>query len=217
MTIGSEGQVINPAGVRLADGLMGLIPPLQGKQGELLIRQLSGKGFTSGLRKNLFSFMVAAVTVPAVANNLVSVFSIWNPPGSGYHAELVDTDVSNVSATEVVDVMGWYFSSGSQALASTFTTKSVALTNNHVARVGDTVSNNIIPYTALTHSGTPVRCDIIANFGATATPVASVISKPYDGRIIVPPGTVISIAMSTAAGTASGCDLSARWVEWPFA
>ena len=40
--------------------------------------------------------------------------------------------------------------------------------------------------------------------------------KIYDGRIIIPPGTVISVAMSTAAGQASGLDISARWIEWPF-
>lgn len=214
MTIGSEGNVYSPVGVKQPDSAQ--IPPMLGVQGEALNSDIHGKHFTTAYRKNLFSFNVTAVTVPVIASGLVSVFSLWNPPNSGVVGELVDTEVGQVLATTVVDTMGWYFSNGSKALAGTFTTPSVANTNHFAGRVGDVPNNQILPYTAYTHSGTPVRFDMVTMFGAVTDASMSAPSKFYDGRVLIPPGTVISIAMTTAAGTTSGLDLSARWAEWPF-
>lgn len=214
MTIGSEGNVYNPATTKLTDSLQ--VPPVLGVQGESLNSDLHGKHFVTAYRKNLFSFNVTAVTIPVIANNLVSVFSLWNPPSSGVVAELVDTEIGQVLATTVVDTVAWYFSNGSKALAGTFTTPSVANTNHFSARVGEVPNNNVIPYTAYTHSGTPVRADMITMFGAVTDASMSAPSKFYDGRVLIPPGTVISVAMSTAAGTTSGLDISCRWAEWLF-
>ena len=217
MTIGSEGQVFNPASANLSDGGGALFPPTQGKQGEYIVRELSGKYFTGALRKNLFSFNVTAQAIPVVAATLASVYTLWNPPSSGVIGELVDTEFGQVVAATVVDTIGWYFSSGPQALAGTFSVASVANTNHFAARIGDTPTNQIAPYTHYTHSGTPVRVDIAANCGAATNTTTSVISKLYDGRILIPPGVAMSIAMSTTVGSTAGMDISSRWLEWPFA
>lgn len=216
MTVGSEGQVINPQQANLPVGGGPNVPPTQGRQGEYLTSEWRGKFGVAAQNKGAFWFNVTAVTIPAIASNLVSVFSLWNPPASGVLAELIDAEIGQVLATTVVDAVGWYFSSGSQALAGTFTTKAVANTGYGSARVGDTPANQAIPYTAYTHSGTPVRCDIICSFGATSDAVVFGQNKIYDGKMLVPPGTVISAAMSTAASTTSGLDLSCRWMEIPF-
>ncbi len=217
MTVGSEGQVLNPAQVNLSPGPGPNSPPTQGRQGEYDIALIHGKNYTGALNKNLFSFNVTAVTIPAIAATLVSVFTLWNPPGSGVIGEMVDTEVGQVLATTVVDTVGWYYSAGAAALAGTFTTPSVALTNHFAARIGDTPANQIKPYTAYTHSGTPARVDIIGAFGATTDAGFALPSKSYDGKLALPPGVAISVAMSTAVGTTSGLDLSCRWLEWPFA
>lgn len=213
MTIGSEGNVYSPAGTRIPDSSQ--IPPMLGVQGEALNSDIHGKHWTAGYRKNLFNFNISAATVPVIASGLVSVFSLWNPPNSGVIGEMIDTEVGQVLATTVVDTMGWYFSAGNLALAGTFTTKAAINTNYMAGRVGDIPNGQIIPYTAYTHSGTPVRCDLITMFGAVTDASMSAPQKFYDGRLLIPPGTVISVAMSTAAGTTSGLDLSARWAEWP--
>ena len=215
MAIGSEG-LVQPLAQTNNPVSSNPVPPSLGRQGELWCAEIRGKYATAAINRGLFKFNVTAVTVPVVASGLVSVFSLWNPPSSGVIAELVETTVGQVLATTVVDVCAWYASFGNLALAGTFTTKSVALTNHFSARIGDSPNPNITPYTAYTHSGTPVRVDIIGSFGATTDAGLSLPSKQHDGKLLVPPGTVVSVAMSTAAGTSSGLDLQCDWMEWPF-
>jgi hypothetical protein len=214
MTIGSEGNVYNPYTTGVPDSTQ--TPPNLGRQGEALNSDVHGKFATAGNRKALFSFNVTAVTIPVVASGLVSVASLWNPPSSGVMVELVDTELGQVLATTVVDTVGWYMSTGNLALAGTFTTRGVGNTNYFSGRVGDFPAGQAIPYSAYTHSGTPVRVDIIGAFGAVTDASMTLTEKFYDGRLLVPPGSVISVAMSTAAGFTSGLDVGFRWMEYVF-
>ncbi len=182
-----------------------------GYSGIALGSQVYGTYYIGNNNRYSYGFNVTGVTIPVIASTLVSVFSLWNPVASNVNVELVDTDIGMVLATTVVDTAGWYFSAGADALAGTFTTAGTPYSN----APGTTVANKAIPYSAYTHSGTPARVDIIGGYGATTNP-GGAISKQYNGRLIVPPGTVISLAMSTAAGTASGNGLSMRWTEWPL-
>lgn len=219
MTIGSELNTLNPVPINYTDGLQ--LPPTGGKQGEDVVGKLHGDYYNAAVRKNLFSFLRTGITIPVVASGLVSVYSLWNPTNSGIMAEIVDTDVGIVNATSVVDVVGWYASSGSAALAGTFTTKAIAFGGTSPtyfsARTGEVPSGQVQPFTSYTHSGTPDRVDIICSFGAVTAPVVVPPGKEYKGRLLLMPGTVFSVAMSTGAGTGSGLDLSARWSEWIFA
>lgn len=211
-----RGLVQNPESVNQTPG-GALISPSMGRHGELFVSSVHGKYFYANLRRRLFNFMVTGVTVPVVASNLVSVFALYNPANSGVVAEIVDAEIGQVLATTVVNMFNWYQSNGAAAAGSTFTTPGVAGTNFNSGRVGELpVGNRVVPYSALTHSGTPVRADTIGSHGATTNANSSMIRKEYDGRLILPPGTVMSIATSTAAGTASGLALAATWIEWPF-
>ena len=189
---------------------------LGGKQGDLIASELHGKFYTTAYRGNLYWANVTGVTIPLKAAALVSVFTLYNPPNSGVVAEIVDTEIGQVLATTVVDAVGWYFSTALLTALGTFTTPGVAGTNFGSCRLGDTPANKVQFFSAYTHSGTPVRADIIGTFGAVTDPVAVVMSKVYDGRLILPPGIAMSVAMSTAAGTASGLDIGARWAEYPL-
>ncbi len=207
------GSVLNPASTSQPDGSTPLFGC--GRQSEMLTSGIHGTYYTAAYRRNVFRFNVTGVTVPKVAGTLVSVFSLWNPPSSGVVGELISVDTATVLATIVVNAYGWYFTSGSAALAGTFTTPSVAGTNHFSARIGETPANQIQPYTAYTHSGTPVRVDIIGGQGAVTNPTSLNPRKDYNGRLVIPPGTVISFAASTAAGDAAGTDIEAVWTEWP--
>lgn len=206
------GNVANPASTSQPDGATPLFT--SDRQSALLVSETHGKFYTSAYRKNMFHANRTAVTIPVVASGLVSVFTLYNPQNSGVIGELVDTELSIVLATTVVDAVGWYASFGSVADAGTFTTIGVPNTNLFSARIGDTPGNLIKFYSAYTHSGTPARVDIIGGFGATADATSQLPVKIYDGRLLIPPGVAMSVAMSTAAGTASGLDISARWAEW---
>ena len=182
---------------------------LGGKQGDALVSELHGKHFTANYRGKLFAATAAAVTLPVNAASLVSVFTLWNPPASGINMEIVEVSVVNVLATTVVDAVGWYFSTAALTAAGTFTTAGTTQPLNVGA--GFTSAGRF--YSAYTHSGTPVLVDIIGGYGAATDQTG--ITKFYDGRLILPPGIAMSVAMSTTASTGSGITLSASWQESP--
>lgn len=210
------GQVITPAGSNFGDGTtqaQGLI----GKQGETLAADIHGQFYNMAVRGKVGKFNRTAVTIPVVANNLVSVFGLYNPAGSGVIAEIIQTEIAQVLATTVVDALGWYFSTAALSLLATFTTPAVANTNFFSGRVGDAPGLGVIPHNAVTHSGTPVRVDVVFSFGAvTDAVVFGGVAKNHNGTLLLPPGILMSLAMSTAAGTASGLDPGVVWAEFPY-
>jgi hypothetical protein len=209
------GVVTNPVAAKLGDGLM-QANNVFGVQGEQLKADLHGKWYNAAVRKSVFMFNVTAVTVPVVGSGLVSVFTLYNPPSSGVLAEIIRTDIGTVVVPTVVNTFGWYFSTAALTAAGTFTTKAVALSTFFSGRVGDTPSAGVVPYTAYTHSGTPVRCDIVATLAGTTSPAMLQLFKNHEGTLILPPGIAMSFATSTAAETASALDLGVTWAEWPF-
>ena len=204
------GRVIAPGTVKKA---IGDSPELgMGEQGEQLTSEIHGKFYTINKSGNVFTANVTAVTVPVVAATLVSVFSLYNPRNSGVNLELIDTDITSVLATLVVNTYGWYFSADKNADTATFTTKG---TPNSGLLDGGPAGNKGQFYSALTHVGTPVRWKIIGGDHATTSTAVGGIHRDWDGAAIVKPGTIISIAASTAAATTSGTDLGVTWAEWP--
>lgn len=209
------GLVLNPASALLGDGTQAA-NNVFGKQGEQLNADLHGKWFNGNSRKSLFAARATGLTVPVIAASLVSVFTLYNPPGSGVMAEIVRTEIGQVLAATVVDDVNWYSSSAVLTAAGTFTTPGVAGTNYFSGRVGDTPNGQVKFFSAYTHSGTPVWADYVATYGAT-TDSATQLVKWHEGTLLLPPGIAMSLAMSTTISTASGLSMAATWVEWPFA
>lgn len=210
------GQVLSPVSANYSDGVTQTNAVI-GKQGEALAADIHGQFYNAAVRGKVFKFNRTAVTVPVVASGLVSVFTLHNPPGSGVLAEIITTEVGQVLATTVVDTLAWYASSVSLTALGTFTTAAVIGTTVLGGRVGDTPSPGVVPYTAYTHSGTPVRQEMVLSFGAvTDAVVFPAVVKNHNGVTILPPGVAMSLAMSTAAGTATGLDLGVTWAEWPY-
>lgn len=164
------------------------------------------------LRGKVFSATVAAVTVPVNANNLVSVASLYNPVGSGVFLDIIEVEAHAVLATTVVNALGVYFQDPTKGPASTFTT----LGSIQNARLGEGVPANGRFYSALTHVGTPVLAAIVGGWGAVTDGGATPIRRQFNGKLLVPPGAVISLAMTTAASTASGITAEIRWAEVPY-
>lgn len=208
--------VYNPNTSNVSDGS---VPAndLVGKQGEKIVADLHGKWYNAANRKNVFKFSAAAaVTVPVgSASNLVSVFTLYNPASSGVMGEIITTELGHSNATTVVNVIAWYFSPAALSALGTFTTPGVANTNYFSARVGENPAGQIVPYSAYTHSGTPVRVDMVATFGAvTDATVWNAAVKTHDGALLLPPGVAISLGTSTA--TETNCHVGVTWAEWPF-
>lgn len=181
-----------------------------GLQGDAWMSPLHGTHYAATYSGNTFFASVTAVTVPVIAQSFVSVFSLWNPNNSACNLELIKADVGIVTATTVVNHVGLYYMSSA---APTLTTAATAY--NRKLGAGNTSQGK--PYSALTHVGaTPVLAAIVATFGAVTTTGDNPISYDFDGSILVPPGTVVSFAMSTAAGNTSGLALGLTWAEWPI-
>lgn len=205
-----QGQINNPFTTSMPDGSDS--DATLGRNGEQLVSEIHGKFFTACARGALFTFNVAAVTIPVVAATLVSVFSLYNPVGSGKLLELVDLDVSTVLATTVVDTVGLYVSSPVLAAKGTFTTAGTVLSGI----IGSTAAGVGIPYSAYTHSGTPTLYKIVGGYGAVTETSVNQIHYDFDGKVCIAPGAIVSVAMSTAAGTASGNDIGITWIETPI-
>lgn len=204
------GRVINPGTIKKNIG--DEAPFGMGGAGQLLATPLGGAYYEFNRNGAVFTANVTAVTVPVVAATLVSVFSLYNPRNSGVWAELIDTDITSVLATLVVNTYGWYFSADKNADTATFTTKGTA---QNGAVDGGPARNKVQFYSALTHVGTPVRWKIIGGHHATTSTATGGIHRDWNGSALLPPGSVISLAASTAAGTTSGLDLGVTWAEWP--
>jgi hypothetical protein len=205
------GNTVNPFGQKIGDGMN--VAVVSGQSGEYLQAETRGKYAQAGMRGISFSANVTAKTVGVISATYVSVFALYNPPGSGVNLELIDMDVGSVVAATVVNTLGLYFSPPVSAAAATFTTDA---------------SNTILPamltvptsgkgkfYSAATFSGTPSRCAIIATYTATTATVLSSVHYEFDGSLIIPQGVLITPAMSTAASTASSVDIALRWMETP--
>ena len=209
----NEGLVQNPASVTTPDGQTGDIN--LGKQNEQLVSAVHGTYYNAAIRGGLYQFNVTAVTTPAIAATLASVFSLYNPVSSNKVLELVDMDVGLLSATTVIDVLGLYWQGAPASSASTFTTQAVFGTNVFGGAPGKGQPMGQA-YTALTHAGTPVRVAVINSWNTTSVVVGNPVHYDFNGKIVLFPGDVISAALSTTAWTGSKMDLAMRWAEWPF-
>ena len=161
-------------------------------------------------RGRVFHFSVAAVTLPVNANNLVSLFGVYNPPGSGVMMEMIEAEAHYVVATTVVNALGLY-ALGNQT-GATFTT----LGTIQSSRLTEGVASACRAYTSVTYSGTPLLADIIGGWGAVTDGGATPIRKAWKGSVQIPPGVLASLAMTTAAATASGITALMRWAEVPY-
>lgn len=207
------GTVQNPTTVSSTDNVENSIA--LGKQNQQLVDLIHGKYWTSSVRGALFSANVTAKTVPVIAATLVSVFTLWNPASSRVNVELVTLDMGLVLATTVVDTVGLYWQNGASVTSGTFTTVGVKGTNWFCAKPSQPIGQAQF-YSAFTHSGTPVRIRAVGQFGATTSTNDTPITYNFDGTVILEPGDLISVAMSTAASTASGVDLGLTYAEVPL-
>lgn len=211
VTASVKGIVKNPTAA--VAGLSTESQLAQAAHGQLQTANVHGQWFEANFRNRLFSYNVTAVQLPVVASGLVSVFTLYNPPDSNIVAELVSAQIGQVLVTTVVNDISWYSSSAVLTAAGTFTT----LAQARSGRAQAAASNGVKPYSAYTHSGTPIREDIIATMGGITNPVVAVVQKKYDGELLLPPGIAMSVAASTATTFTAGTGIEATWAEWPAA
>lgn len=205
VTVGNLTNVSNADGTTVTN--------LAGKAGEAMVAEIGGKYYTRTYRGGVFTFTQAAITLPVNAATLASKFGIYNPLGSGKNLELICCDAAYVLATTVVNGMGLYYSTGSNASGSTFTTAGTQISNF----INGSGSSSVAQcYSAVTHVGTPTLAAIMFYSGAVTSTAFNTLHYDFDGRVVVAPGTLLAVANTTAAGTGSGTTLAMTWAEVPI-
>lgn len=183
-----------------------------GQRGEAIVSEMRGKYANAALAGFLFTVSVAAVTVPVNANNLVSTFSLNNPQNSQKTVELVSFSAGTVLATTVVDLLGLYFQSGLGSTTAILSSQTAIASKNCL--LGGTVNSQATGLSAGTHTGTPSLLVPLYDWGAVTQTNFNPTPIVFDGVYMMPPATVVSAAMSTAASTGSGVTEAITWAEW---
>jgi len=183
-----------------------------GQQGDAFVTHVHGNFYQAAKAGLTFHAHATAKTVPVVAANMASVFSVYNPIGSGKVLELISADIGLVLATTAVNVIGLHYEKFTAAPTYTAATEISAL-------LGSGLRSTAVYASALTHvamgTGAAARAAILTTFGAVTSTADNPITYYFDGKVLVPAGVAISIATSTAAWTATGMDIGITWVEWP--
>ncbi len=180
-----------------------------GRGTEVLTAEIHGKYFSAAARGSLFSFNQTAVKIPLQTSTMTSLCSLYNPIGSNKLLELVFFDMGIVLPITVVDTTGLYIASPVLTAKGTFTTAGTAqpgLLNSGFVGVG-------VPYTSYTHNGAVTRWMSLAMFGAVNTATNQMAHYQFDGRAIIPPGSIVSVANATAASSSTDRDIDVSWLE----
>lgn len=211
-----SGVVGAPSSTSVADGTA-TQAMLQGKSGELLDAKLHGDFYTAAYRGRAFigATAMAGTTIPVNASNLVGTFVLWNPAGSGVNLEVISYELGIAgTTTAVIGSLALVFQAGIGS-AIVIPTSQTALTP-----VAALVGSNSAPQGRLlsagTLTGTPtVLMSLGISFGTTgATPGPVSNSFNFNGRLILPPGVLVT-TVCTAAQT-QAMQQQFTWAEWPI-
>jgi hypothetical protein len=203
------GSVLNPYVTKFADSQSGGVQAVYDQSGAPMIGQTRGSFAPGAIRGVSFTASATALTVPVNAITLVSVFGIYNPPGSGVWAELVNLDIVHRLAPAIPNVIGLAYSNvGSSGLA-TFTTKG-STSSNFLG----SASGKVQFYTAVTHSGTPTIYALTGAWGAATDTTISGNNYKFDGTVLIPPGILVSVANLVTVSSAADTDISLTWLEY---
>lgn len=187
-----------------------------GPQGELLTAEVRGKYASATRAGNVFSLAtaVAGVTIPVQATNVASTFSLWNPNTSTKNVELISLALGITNATTVVADIGLYYQSGLTSPGGTLTALTIRNTNLGSTAIGS-VCTGYSANTLVSTTGTNLfRLCTLTSFGAVTTTNAGPIKVEFDGKIIMPPGSLVTV-LGSAAQTQAMC-LDLIFAEWPL-
>lgn len=207
-----NGLVQNPATLQNSDNSQPILSV--GRNGDALVSEVHGKYYAAAARGNLFvmSSLIAGVALPVNAATLVSKFTLYNPAGSGKNLELIEFTAGITSATEVVDgiLLGWQTGVAAAGVPGTLTsapTKASTLLGQGLTSIANA-------YTAatLTNGAVLPEYPLGMAFDATAAGRSGNFVYQFDGKIIVPPDTLVTFMTNIVAETALTCGLT--WAEW---
>lgn len=207
------GTVAAPSTISAADGTN--ITALQGKAGELVVTELHGPYYTECYRGNVFvgSTPMAGAPVTSATSTSLTALTLWNPQGSGKNLELISLDLLELATIGVgglglsyMTALGANVGTGAPVISGTFISAintNLGAANTSIAKLGTTISVTAAPV-------------LFMNLGmgtqsSTAGTGAYLQHYDFAGRVIVAPGTAVTLTAAAATTVAA----SMIWVEIP--
>lgn len=205
--------------------------PVMGDDRQLLADSLHGKYFQAATGGRLFSITTTplGVAIPIYTSTAPVGNLLWNPDGSGVNAVLVSYSASIVSGVGVQGAIGLMARNGAGSAVATAAVLSAFAESRPVganltgivstlvaAGKGDDRVSRVRASAAGTNTLTtaPIAAEYIRNLmvmpvnsAAVGQPVPEIYE--FEGRVIVPPGTIVWVA-ATLASVA----LYAQTLEW---
>lgn len=177
---------------RLSDGTSQTFR--QAKTGGLVIVAGHGRYWETTSRGNVFSAAnQAAVTSPAGLSTASTVFTLYNPSGSGVMLSIIDIGVAIASAPTAASVV-YLVVNNNPIQAAPASATALNITNNYL----NTSVGQGKAYSTATLAAVPQVARILASVPAAANNTALAIKDEVSGAIILQPGTYVSIQATTA-------------------
>jgi hypothetical protein len=177
-----------------------------GRGGELVVYENHGKFYESALRGNMFVGTSAApIAIPIDSSTTVTP-TLWNPQGSGVIVEIVRLSLTHdITTPEIPGAMTWGITApagadiGTAAPITAFTTiapVSLLIGSGKVSKVryGQAGTFAVAPTYFM---GTGITND---TWTAASTYPPWITQVDYDGMLVVPPGTALSLHATVATG-----------------
>jgi len=182
---------------------------LAGKSGELAVAELHGKWYTSAYRGRLFvgANTTSGVTIP-IATTTTATFALYNPLGSGVNVEMVSCDVTPLTVTSVAASIGLGIVTGLLVAPTSLT----AITP-YASLLGGSAAPQAKIYSSAVLAAATTTYYPMFTFTATSGLVTT-LHHEFDGKLVVPPGTLVHI-VATAAQTQASAN-SFVWAEYPL-
>lgn len=178
-----------------------------GRQGDTFVSDFHGKYFSQAKSGRLFFGSTAAAgTTPPVSSATAATFTLLNPLGSGVNAELISWDAGLTAATTVVGSL--LLGIGTSLLINP--TGQTALT----MRCG--LLGSAQPVCRLLSVATIVACTdffVISSVDAVTSTAAARLGCDFDGKIILPPASLVHVCGSAAQ--VSAFTQTMVWAETP--
>lgn len=192
-----------------------------GKQGDGLVSQVHGNYYTQALNGAVFiGSTTAAGSVVPIYTTLTSLFSLWNPTGSGKNLVPTTFTLGWTATTAALGTIVYTYSPRAGVNTSTLTDGISAYTaatpvNGLIGSGLASVARFCTSVTLVTASsflkGSGIS--IGATTAATATLPMWVAREDFDGQIVIPPGVAIHVMASTAIAITA--TMSLVWEEVP--
>jgi hypothetical protein len=192
----------------------------QDQQNAPLVTELNARYYQNVYNGQSYCWQTLAAAAPTGAVPLgaagTPIIALWNPPGSGYNAVVIQTSVAVRNVGTTLGLGSFWFSGGPTATITA--AASVPLNMLTLTQAGSKMK--AFSATALTGSSALLSMRPISGTGYNASVATTVAMGPSiedtAGGIIVIPGNLIAITCSVTGGTGSTVDAGLVWVELPI-